>query len=275
MSNEMRELLTKAEQGDVPAMVNLGIQYDMQGNPQQAAYWWEKAADNGAVSGAFNLVYYIYGGHAHMPDSRKFIHWLEVLSDKFQHGWAKVILGSIYCGSEYVTNPVYSDILSADEIAALKNPRKGMELIDEGVTLAEESNKHPPLTFQDYFMIGEAYRAYENFEVDYVQKALMYHKKAFALYPPDYPNEMREPHAKIIESLANRVKPTDKVEHIKRLEEKLRETIQNMKSASELLKQNLDSYQHNQVWERFHECEREATDLAIELEKLTGRKYMN
>jgi TPR repeat protein len=202
MPDSIVDITKKATAGDAAAMVNLGIDFDKRGNYYHAEIWWTKAANSGAASGAYNLVYYIYGGFCRIPDSRKLLHWLHVLSDEHKHGWAKIVLGTIYSGLEKkFAHLVWENVLSAEEIESMKNPDRGIALIDEGISLIEAGDNRRPLDFNDYWSIAWAYTeydaqaakrvpGYQNAKIRYLQRASEYFKKAQADAPPDMPSEL-------------------------------------------------------------------------------------
>ncbi|MCL2224234.1 MAG: hypothetical protein FWB96_04610 [Defluviitaleaceae bacterium] len=192
-----KELLAKAEH-DTEAMIDVGIEYDKQGDYQNAALWWEKAAEKGNQAAMSNLIQFMYGGRAAIHDGKKLFYWLEKFAET-GYGWAQVILGTIYCG---VKDKLGASELYASEIEARKNSKKGIELIESGMHHAENVSLPVP-DFRFYLYVSEAYRechknkrkgisGYEHANLGYLEASLLLKKKArntAAALPDDTDNK--------------------------------------------------------------------------------------
>lgn len=79
----LEAFIQKAERGDVIAMSSLGHWYIegkvLRFDPEQACYWWTKAAKAGDVNSMYNLGLLYNGDLAHIfpPDDEKAVFWLK------------------------------------------------------------------------------------------------------------------------------------------------------------------------------------------------------
>ena len=94
-----RDLLTKAEAGDVDALYAVGIEYHKVKDFVNSEKYWEMCVDKGGDAAGFNLLCFQYGAWDMAPDKVKFLKMLKKMVDKFQGGWSKITLGGLYCGA--------------------------------------------------------------------------------------------------------------------------------------------------------------------------------
>lgn len=79
----LEAFIQKADQGDVVAMLSLGNWYiegkALRFDPEQACYWWTRAANAGDVNAMYNLGILYNGSLAHTfpPDDEKAVFWLK------------------------------------------------------------------------------------------------------------------------------------------------------------------------------------------------------
>jgi hypothetical protein len=138
-------------------MLTKGLECYKEGDFNGAVNWWEKAAEAGSVNAATNLVRAIYSDPGSgLADPQKYMNMLRKLANELNSGWAKIMLGTIYCG-----DPQHVQIRQAsfekDVFAEYVNPFEGLSLLESGITLAEAEGSKIKLDYQDYSAIAFAY----------------------------------------------------------------------------------------------------------------------
>ena len=106
-----------------------------------------------AEQAVLNLLSAIYS----FPDSGlrsvdNFRLWLIVLATDFNNGWAKAMLGSVYCGVD-----LGSFQIKADELGLGKDYATGLTLIEEGLRSASKEDSKLEFVSSDYYIIATAY----------------------------------------------------------------------------------------------------------------------
>jgi len=183
--SDMTTLRTKAESGDSKAMLDLGFAYLDKGDLKSALPWWEKSADAGNKDATHNLIMTYANPHSGVTDGALFLKWLKKLAVEQGDGWGKILLGTVYCGTNR-GHSVWIHTFKTDEFASHKNPDEGIRLIEEGLTLGENDLNH-----HDYSAIAYAYywrngEGAENRDMNDLNKAICYQEKALARAPAKY-----------------------------------------------------------------------------------------
>ena len=178
MTNEMKDLLTKANTGDMYAMNDLSLEYEKLGDVDETISWAEKALSNGHGGAGYRLAMHYYLGLSPNIDFRK------IDSEKFFQtikktafidgsgfvGWAKVLLGVIYCNT---VHSVWFNTFGENHFSKHMDFEAGAELINDGIYLIESKKSKHPLHPNDYMAAGEAYRECfkQNGNLEYLIKA--------------------------------------------------------------------------------------------------------
>ena len=177
-----KELLAKAEAGDREALYKIGVDYINASDYVNAAKYWEMCADKGGGMAAYYLVRDIYGDR--WPDAEKFRRMLcKMVDDELDIGWAKVMLGTLLCGSMRQFWMQVFDVQAIDGSFFVfpgigLNPSRGINLIEEGMKTFE-SDYPLKLDWQDLDAVACAYRN----RFQYVVKGKGHES---SLYPPGY-----------------------------------------------------------------------------------------
>ena len=91
----MTKLQQRAEQGDPKSQVELGEQYELKDNYEQALYWYMKAAEQGDAEGQ-SRVGDIYWGALGVPrDYEKAVYWYKKAAEQ-EHPEALYTLAAAY-----------------------------------------------------------------------------------------------------------------------------------------------------------------------------------
>ena len=100
LSDDIVDLMTKAEQGDASAQFNLGFRHELGllNVPQdytQAARWYGAAAEQGDVKAQFSLGFLYYEGLGVPQDYTQAARWYQAAAEQ-GHNYAQFNLGLIY-----------------------------------------------------------------------------------------------------------------------------------------------------------------------------------
>jgi TPR repeat protein len=122
-----------------------------------AADWWEKAAEAGSMNAAYNLIQVIYSRPERgLADPQKYMKMLEKLANEHNNGWAKVMLGTIYCGDPQHIQ-IRRALFEKDVLAEYVNPFEGLSFLESGIPLAEAEGSIVKLCYEEYSAISFAY----------------------------------------------------------------------------------------------------------------------
>ncbi|HEV7164113.1 MAG TPA: tetratricopeptide repeat protein [Gammaproteobacteria bacterium] len=84
-----------AKLGDAEAEANLGVMLATRGKYQEAAVWYQKAAEAGLSAAAYNLGTLYYNGQGFQQDYAKALHWFQAAA-KRNDPYAEFQLGMMY-----------------------------------------------------------------------------------------------------------------------------------------------------------------------------------
>jgi TPR repeat protein len=187
------ELLFKAEKGDIGSQYDLWDLYFSEDNMEEAVYWLEKAAtnnntdsntikiktkaqgnlgfyhlstgnttkgiklmeeaaENGATGALRNLMFLSSLDQLPGDNCENFFKWAGKLANEHNDYVAMITLGTVYCG-----NPKHPIINGLGINEDYFNPKKGFELIEDGIELANKDKENNRLIHTDYFHIAHAY----------------------------------------------------------------------------------------------------------------------
>ncbi|MCL2406100.1 MAG: GNAT family N-acetyltransferase [Defluviitaleaceae bacterium] len=95
--NELKKLLTKAEQGDVDAQFELFRHFQDVDNGEQIIYWLTKAAEQGHAEAQYALGFYYKDGEFVEQDNEKYIQWQQKSA---MQGYAEAQFNIAWCHAE-------------------------------------------------------------------------------------------------------------------------------------------------------------------------------
>jgi len=142
MTNEIRELMAKADSGDAESKFYVARAYAFGesglSKDVPAAIKLFNEISNEIVAASFNLIG-IYMGQcgSEYRNAKGVIDSFQLLIDVFNGARAMVSLGAIYCGSPY-NRHISADMGGLPELADYYNPQKGFALIEQGLRRGEE-----------------------------------------------------------------------------------------------------------------------------------------
>ena len=183
MSNE-KDLLSAANKGDSNAMYDLAFHYQDQGNIKEAVYWWEESAKKGDEYGSKNAIIYQCDPTLG-KSSQEFFDCIKRHAVDYNFGWAKIVLGALFCGEAHA---FWKNYFNINDFTSYINFDQGFKLIEEGVSLMGKSEIN--LNRWDYMAIKTAYLNHKDEiseirTVPYLKKALEYLHKEIELVPDD------------------------------------------------------------------------------------------
>lgn len=102
---DFKKLLKLATEGDLSAQYNLGVMYaegvGVKADLQEAAIWWEKAAERGHIRAQYNLGHCFAKGDLGEPDGQEAVKWLKLAAEN-GNAEAQFALGLIYHAGKLV-----------------------------------------------------------------------------------------------------------------------------------------------------------------------------
>ena len=92
---DIEQAMELAKLGDAEAEANLGVMLTTRGKYQEAASWYQKAADAGLSAAAYNLGTLYYNGQGFPQDYAKALHWFQAAANR-NDAYAEFQLGMMY-----------------------------------------------------------------------------------------------------------------------------------------------------------------------------------